>query len=207
MRNTKIEHVLDEVSQALHIFQNRIGGIMRDISEERTLQTALEKYVELMRAVSISDYSSFGQASSARLISLQHLAGRTGDDLDCAAHCLARRNNQKLRNHTERARNELLLGYSTLQSMVANIESGSHSTAAERRNVSVALLRFFSHMFALASLLDDPQFALKISRFVDAECTRLRHLTQPDKGRMRYVTEDLPEGVSQQNRRAFVTAP
>lgn len=188
LQKPRIESAYREARRALYGVQDRINVVKPGNYEARNMQASLERYVELTR-VAVHINLSSPLLISPHLTALPRLGGHTGDDLDCASRCLARRNKRKLQTHMERARTDLVLCCSALQCTATNIEvdSSGRKSKAEMRLISEALLRFLAHMFTLASLLDDPPTAVEINHIVNAECARLRRFAEPEVDKLPYT--------------------
>lgn len=131
----------------------------------------VEKYVGLTLAAAESQPDA---QPSEREMELCRIAGRSGEDLSLAGRCVHRRNAARLIIHQARARTELLHALAEIREVAGSSASPSNAKAA--RHLSVAIVRFYVHIFNLLSLLEDETAAKGVARLIDAECWRLRRL-------------------------------
>lgn len=135
------------------------------------VRETVEKYVGLTIAAAEIDMDA---RPSAREMEFSRVAGRRGDDLVLAGRCVHRRNAARLITHQARARIELLHALAEIREITGNASSSMNVVLA--RHVSVAVVRFYSHVFNLLSLLEDETANASVARLLDAECGRLRRL-------------------------------
>ena len=129
----------------------------------RFAEAALERYVNLsLLAAEDADHSAADPGfDDPRLTKLQSLAGRSGDDLDCAARCIARRNRRVLSQHLRRARAGLIQACEVLRST----RDGFSPRCPE------FLIRFYDMTLELAATLDDSETHSAIAHIARTERT------------------------------------
>jgi hypothetical protein len=137
----------------------------------RAYQKTIEKYVGLTLAAALSDPEA---PPSRREMELCRIAGRVGEDLLLAGHCIHRRNISRLIIHQASARRELLHALTEIRDVAGNSTMMMNARAAQ--HLSVAAVRFYGDTFNLLSLLEDETAARVSARLIDAECARLRRL-------------------------------
>jgi hypothetical protein len=131
----------------------------------------VEKYVGLTLAVAESNPDA---PPSEREMESCRIAGRRGDDLLLAGRCIHRRNSARLITHQARSRTELLHALAEIREIAGSTVLSTK--AKDAHHLSVASVRFYSHVFNLLSLLEDETAAKGVARLMDAECWRLRRL-------------------------------
>lgn len=137
------------------------------------LRESIEKYVGLtMTTREIAHEAPPGE----REIELCRVAGRTGDDLLLAGHCIHRRNVARLFDHRQRARTDFLHALAELREHTDGMHSVRLTNAVAARHFSVAILKLYGQAINLLSLLEDQNAARGVARLLDAECARLRRL-------------------------------
>lgn len=129
----------------------------------RFAEAALERYVNLgLLAVDDAHYAASDPGfDDPRLTKLQSLAGRSGDDLDCAARCIARRNRRVLSQHLRRARGDLIETCEALR----RTRDGFSPSCPE------SLIRFYDLTLTLAATLDDAETHSAIAHIARTERT------------------------------------
>jgi hypothetical protein len=135
------------------------------------VRETVEKYVGLTLAAAENDAEA---QPSPREMESCRIAGRTGEDLLLAGRCIHRRNSARLITHQARSRTELLHALAEIREITGN--TASSTGAKHALHLSVATVRFYSHVFNLLSLLEDETAARGVARLMDAECWRLRRL-------------------------------
>lgn len=115
----------------------------------RCAEAALERYagIGLLVADDAESVAPDLEVDDPRLTKLQSLAGRSGDDLDCAARCIARRNRRVLSRHLRRARADLIEACGALRRTRDGLPPGC----------SESLIRFYDRTLELAATLDDAE--------------------------------------------------
>src|SRR2546423_54397 len=145
------------------------GARAREAADDTRL--SVERFVGLTLALA----SEESQASpTARELELYRVAGRKGDDLLIAGHCVRRRNLARLRAHHEQARHSLIHALAEL------LETVEHDLPARTANASSfaqtywLVIRVFAQAIDLLSLLDDQSAATSVARLMDAACAWAR---------------------------------
>jgi hypothetical protein len=145
----------------------------------------VEKYVGLTLAAAEDDPEA---EPSPREMESCRIAGRKGEDLLLAGRCIHRRNSARLITHQARARTELLHALAEIREITGNTVSSTN--AKDALHLSVATVRFYSHVFNLLSLLEDDTAARGVARLMDAECWRLRRLETFSQQQTRATQEE-----------------
>jgi hypothetical protein len=143
----------------------------------RSVREAIEKYVGLTLALAEIRLDDSPASSEMELC---RIAGREGDDLLLAGHCIHRRNVARLITHQARSRVELLHALAAVREIggAPPIRALSDATAARQLStaLSTAVLKFYGQAINLLTLLEDESAATSAARLLDAECARLRGL-------------------------------
>lgn len=148
------------------------------------LRDSVEKYVGLANA--------FDEAQAMpceRELELFRLAGRKGDDLLRAGHCLHRRNVLRLKEHHARARRDLLHALAEIGEAADGPRRAGGANGHAARRLSIATIGLYGRTVDLLSLLEDESAAMSVAQLLNQECKRLRRLQAEAK-----ETEREPEG-------------
>jgi hypothetical protein len=172
----KVNQAQRDVMAALHSVL-RLAQVSSDAQNAKVerascaVRETVEKYVGLTLAAAENDPEA---EPSKREMESCRIAGRTGEDLLLAGRCIHRRNSARLITHQARSRTELLHSLAEIGEITGNTVSPARAKNA--LHLSVATVRFYSHVFNLLSLLEDETAARGVVRLMDAECWRLRRL-------------------------------
>jgi hypothetical protein len=166
-------NLLASLHRVTHLTQVLAGAESAKVERAScAVRELVEKYVGLTLAAAESNPDA---PPSERELESCRIAGRRGDDLLLAGRCIHRRNAARLIIHQARARIELLHALAEIREMMGSTAAPT-TNAKAALHLSVATVRFYSHVFNLLSLLEDETAARSVVRLMDAECWRLRRL-------------------------------
>ncbi len=134
-------------------------------------RASIERFVGLALALAADERA---ELPAARERELFRAAGRKGEDLEVAAHCLHRRNLARLRAHHERARTEFVHALAELLETIEHDLPAPRNGAQPFTEVYWRLIRVFAQTIDLLSLLDDQAAAVRVARLLDAACAWAR---------------------------------
>lgn len=170
--NQAHRELMESLRNVLRLAQVSSGGESAKVERAScAVRETVEKYVGL--TLSAAETDSEAEPSPREMESCR-IAGRTGEDLLLAGRCIHRRNLARLITHQARSRTELLHALAEIREIAGN--TAAPVKAKNALHLSVATVRFYSHVFNLLSLLEDETAARGVARLMDAECWRLRRL-------------------------------
>lgn len=111
---------------------------------------------------------------ATRELELCRIAGRKGDDLMIAGHCLRRRNLARLHAHHEQARTDMIHALAELLETIEHDLPARPPAAQTFTQLYWLVIGTFAQTIDLLSLLDDQQTVTRVARLLDAACAWAR---------------------------------
>jgi hypothetical protein len=186
----RVEEVKRAAVNALRSVEDLLAdtGALDKESERHKLYAArecVERYAGLATACATATADA---RPTPREMELCRIAGRGGDDLLVAGHCVHRRNVTRLVAHRERAGSELVHALAAVREAAHKIyppapatysaeqlrAAGGRRIPVDPRRTSEALSHALARVVELLSLFDERAALVSVARMLDAECGRAR---------------------------------
>ncbi len=172
-RITTAQHALvSTLHQTDDLLRDAYGGYSARARQAATdARAAIEQLVGL--ALALVEMKS-APPTAARELELCRIAGRKGDDLLIAGHCLRRRNLARLHAHHEQARTDAIHALAELLETIEHDLPPRATAAQSFIPLYWLVVRSFAQTIDLLSLLDDQQTVMRVARLLDAACAWAR---------------------------------
>ncbi|HEX8336590.1 MAG TPA: hypothetical protein VF621_07655 [Pyrinomonadaceae bacterium] len=179
----RVEEVKRAAVVALRVVEDLLAdaGALAEESERHKFYAArecVERYAGLATACATANAEA---RPTRREMELCRIAGRGGDDLLVAGHCVHRRNVTRLVAHRERASAELVHALAAVRESSHTVRPhapapcpSEYVRAADPRRISESLSRALSRVVELLSLFDERAALVSVARMLEAECGRAR---------------------------------
>lgn len=213
----RVEEVTRAAVNSLRAVEDLLAdaGALDEESERHKLYAArecVERYAGLATACANATADA---RPTTREMELCRIAGRGGDDLLVAGHCVHRRNVTRLVAHRERASSELVHALAAVRETARKTylptpatysaeqlrAAGGRRIPVDPRRTSEALSRALSRAVELLSLFDERAALVSVARMLDAECGRARRAESAAS-----AAEGGPEGEEPCTTQAVPTA-
>lgn len=141
---------------------------------------------------------------TARELELCRVAGRKGDDLLIAGHCLRRHNLARLHAHHEQARTDIIHALAELLETIEHDLPARPVATQSFTQLYWLVIRTFAQTIDLFSLLDEQQTVARVARLLDAACAWARrhdvlhqpHAAAAQSGDVPYLPQTPPASLT-----------